>query len=151
MAEYFTCHTDDLVEKTTRLAEENRGLSRELSRHQLEMIPSLAEKLSAEAKKAGDRPFVFAEPGGYDPKLAGQLANAVADKIAGVAAVATGNRIVLAVERSTGLHAGDIVKAFCEATGARGGGGPAQAQAGGLEPGRMAEYRAALERIIGAR
>ena len=145
---YFTCHVDDLPAKTRRLDEENKELRRETARLQKEMIPTLAADLASNVTTIEKKQFVFAALENYDPKLAGQLAAAIARKVRGIAAVTSLDRIAIAVEPDSGLHAGNIVKALTERTGARGGGNPTQAQAGGLDPTQLSVYRETLERII---
>ncbi len=144
----FTCHVNDLVEKTGRLAEENRSLRRELSRLQKEMLPLEAEKIAAQKQTVGQFGMVFVDMGEYDAKLAGQLAGLVTERIAGPTALLCGDKLVLAVPPESGLHAGHLMQELASATSLRGGGGATQAQAGGAERTRLSEYRELFEKLL---
>ncbi len=144
----FTCHLDDLPDKTARLAEENKTLRRELSRLQKEMLPSEADTIAAQKFKAGRFDLVFVDLGDYDPKLAGQLAGLVTERTSGPTGLLCGDKLVLTVPADSGLHAGNLMKELSAETSLRGGGGAAQAQAGGARRTRLAEYREILERLL---
>ncbi|MBU2652496.1 MAG: hypothetical protein KKA81_16340 [Bacteroidetes bacterium] len=144
----FTCHLDDLVDKTLRLVEECKLLRRELTRLQKEMLPAEAVKIAAQQSRVGRFTLVFVDLGEYDPKLAVQLAGLVTERTKGPTALLCGDKLVLTVPPDIGLHAGNLMRELSDEADLRGGGGPAQAQAGGAKRTRLGDYREIMERLL---
>jgi len=148
LANALTCHVDDLVGRTSALTEENRSLRHEVGRLQRELLPLQVDKLAASARTIGRLSAVLTDIGPYDSKLLGSLAGQVAEKIDGVAALISETRLVIAAAPSVDLHTGKLVGEFASTAGVKGGGGPTQAQAGGLDPARTVTYIEAIETLL---
>ena len=85
-----------------------------------------------------------------NPKELEALARALADRgRTALVAGATGGSGRVFVATDGAPHAGDTLRAAAGRFGARGGGGPRFAQAGGLEPGSLGELLDALESALG--
>lgn len=150
LAQHFSCHLNDLTDKVTQLETSSRELRFETTRLQKELMPLQVQALVARATPVGERQLVVSELSNYDPKLALQFAAMIADRIHGLAAILLDGRLIVAVDARSGLHAGNIVKAFTAETGLRGGGGPVQAQVGGADPAQLQNYRTILENLLRA-
>lgn len=148
LSSQFTCHCNDLLEKTAKLAEENKLVRRELGRLQKEMLPSRADSLAESNREVAGYRLVTAGLGEYDPKLAGELSGLVAERVGGLAVLLTGDRMFVAAAPGSGLHAGQLVKLLSERTGLRGGGGESRAQVGGTEAALLEEYAGHFEAIL---
>ena len=148
LANALTCHVDDLVGRTAALADENRSLRHEVGRLQRELLPLEVDKLATQQRTIGRLSAVVGDVGSYDPKLLGNLAGQVAAKIDGVVVLVSETRLVIAAAPSANVHTGKLVGEFASAAGVKGGGGPTQAQAGGLDPAHIKTYLDKIESLL---
>jgi alanyl-tRNA synthetase len=145
----FTCHFNDLPDKTSALEADEKALRKELAGLQKELLPAKVQALAQKVEAAGSLRLVATDVGPFDNKLLGMLAGMVAQAVGGLALLQSDDRLVLAVSETTALSAGELVKQLCEKAGLRGGGGRSMAQVGGAERGQVEKYRSLLLRVIG--
>jgi len=140
MSRKYTCHFSDLPDKVISLETSAADLRQEVVALQKELLPIRVEALAGEVRTVGKYQFVSGDVGSTDSKSTVQLAQAVAEKIKGVALLQSGGRLVIAVLSQGGLHAGKLTSKFNERSGLKGGGGQTMAQIGGAENGKLSHY-----------
>ena len=151
----------DPVGAARRAAERLREAGAGEQAAQREALGTEAERLVAEAGKAGGVAVVAARAPLADQKLMLELANRVQSKLGGDSAIALGGaegeRIALVVLASKGavakgVSAAAVVREAAAVVGGGGGGRDDMAQAGGREPAKLDEAlaaaRAAIEREL---
>lgn len=148
LSQQFTCHVNNLVDKVSKLAADNDSMRKEIVRLQKELMPVWAEELAAEAQTCGACQLVCREIELSDDRYARQLAGLVAGRIEGVVLLLASGRLLVVVSPESKLHAGHLVKQFCELTGLRGGGSDALAQIGGAEKEKMAHYKEVIGKLL---
>jgi alanyl-tRNA synthetase len=136
----LTCHPVDLPAKVDKLTEENKRLRKELAQAHRDLLPARAQSLAASGRATGQIQWVACEMPNMEPSLVGQLAGQVADLIGGLAVLLADNRLVIAVGKETGWHAGDLARRLAAQASLKGGGSKTVAQLGGAEPGRLEAY-----------
>lgn len=145
----FTCHVSDLPAKTGKLSDENKGLRREITMLQKELIPIRAKALAGGAETVGQVRTIAREMQGMDAASAGQLGAVVADEIDGLVLLAAEGKLLISVGATSNLHAGELAKKLAAETGLRGGGSNRAAQLGGADTSKLDHYRAILLSLIG--
>ena len=150
LASDMTCHVQDLPGKVARLQAENKDLRQTLLGLYRELLPQRAEMLAAAAEAVGSTKLACAAIDVPDPKIAAQLATAVADRIAGVALLLTDKRVFLATSAVSGFEAGKLARQLGEKCNLKGGGSKTAAQLGGADPESLNEYRRVLVDLLGS-
>ncbi|WP_042501622.1 alanine--tRNA ligase [Thermaerobacter marianensis] len=138
---------DDLPERLEALVEAHRDLERQLRQLRGRLARQAADGLLAEAPVAAGVRVIVGELPVDDAEVLRETADYLRQR-AGEAAVLLGARsgdralLVAAITpgaQQRGLHAGRLVGDVARRVGGGGGGRPDLAQAGGREPGRLAE------------
>ncbi|WPD17999.1 alanine--tRNA ligase [Thermaerobacter composti] len=138
---------DDLPARLEALVEAHRDLERQVHRLQGRLARQAADRLLAEAPAVAGVRVIVGELPVDDPEVLRETADYLRQR-AGEAAVLLGARsgdralLVAALTpgaQQRGLHAGRLVGEVARRVGGGGGGRPDLAQAGGREPGRLAE------------
>ena len=141
-----------------KLQAELKAKERELNALQKAAAGGQVDALIAAAKTDHGFPLlVQAMTGSTDGDMLRTLADEALNKLKSGVVILGGTdsgKVSLAVRVSKdlvarGIHAGNIVKAAAPIVGGGGGGRPDAAQAGGKEPGRLAEALAVAERLAG--
>ncbi len=141
-----------------KLQAELKAKERELTSLQKAAAGGQVDALIAAAKTDHGFPLlVQAMTGSTDGDMLRTLADEALNKLKSGVVILGGTdsgKVSLAVRVSKdlvarGVHAGNIVKAAAPIVGGGGGGRPDAAQAGGKEPGRLAEALAVAERLAG--
>jgi alanyl-tRNA synthetase len=144
----FTCNVADLPSKVSDLASRNKSMRREISELQKQLMPIRVEQLSAKARKQGTLKVVCQEVSDLDGSVANTLASKLAERITGVAIIATEGRVIIATSKSSNVNAGELVKRLCENTAFRGGGSERLAQVGDVSSSQFTELASSLEEMI---
>ena len=131
---------EELERKVQALMEENRSLEKRLNQLQGRMAAAQGDDLAASAVDVGDIKVLAQQLDGADPKslltTLDQLKNKLGRAVIVLAAVHEGKVALIAgvtSDLTDKLRAGDLVKWVGEQVGARGGGRPDMARAGGGE------------------
>ncbi|MCB2201851.1 hypothetical protein KQH51_03550 [bacterium] len=144
----LTCHTDDLPANLDKLVAENKEQKRALAALRKELLPIRAQQLALKAETHRNIKIVFEAVGGAEASEAAALASAVAVSIGGVAALIIEGRLALACAQASGVHAGNVARAICNATRLRGGGNAGAAQIGGVDASNVETVRSALMEAV---
>ncbi len=136
----------ELPERVSKLVDKNKELAREIEQLQKKLVSGSTQDLTAGAKKIGDVTFLGTVIDISDPKALREVADQLRDKLAPAVVLVgakAGEKAVLACSVSKDVvgrfHAGNIVKEAAQVVGGGGGGRPDFAQAGGSDPGKLAE------------
>jgi len=144
----LTCHPSDLITRVGRLTADNTDLKKQLADAQRELLPVKAAELSEKATTYKGHNLVVAAADGYDPASAGRLAGLVAAKIAGLAVLTVGGRLILSAAPGSGLHAGNIAKEIAARSDLKGGGNEPVAQLGGAANLNPDTYRSIIRSVL---
>ncbi len=144
----LTCHVNDLIPKIDKLLLEYKQQHQDIARLQKRLLPLRVEELAGMAGEVGGRPMVSQVLADREISFISPLAAQVAEGIQGVAVLYAQNRLVVAVSKASGLHAGELVKRFGEETGLKGGGSERVAQVGGAEKNKFDHYVKVLETLV---
>lgn len=137
----------DTTAKLEALLAQAKGLEKELAQLKKEAAMSDMDSILAGKEDIGGVSVITAEAQADSMDNLRDLADSVLDK-AGSGVVLLGmvhddkvNFVckVAKADVKRGLHAGKIIKAAAQAAGGNGGGRPDMAQAGGKEPGKLAD------------
>jgi alanyl-tRNA synthetase len=139
-----------------QLQGETRKLTREISRMKVEGARGQGGEAGGEEAKFAAGVFVSQRTSGLGKDELRQLADAQRDRIkSGVVVIGSthDDRVTLVVAVTKDLlgkvHAGNLVKTLAPIVGGRGGGRPDFAEAGGTDPGKIAEALAEAKRLVG--
>ncbi len=152
----FHCKADDLAGRVEALQEEVKKLQQQLKKGSANDLTSAGDQLYAAAQQIHGATVIIGEmPPGPDEQLRTQV-----DRIkqkAGSAVVVIGwaddGKVGLLAAVSDdlvqkGLHAGKLVGQVAKVVGGAGGGKPTMAQAGGKEPGKLADALALARQLV---
>jgi alanyl-tRNA synthetase len=153
----------DIPDRVGQLIERLRTAEKEIARLRAGAVLESAGDLAAAARQVGGARLVAASAAdgvsGNDLRsLAIDVRNRLGSGGPAVVALTSNNggavHFVVAVNdagRAAGLSAGDLVRSFAPALGARGGGKPDLAQGAGGEPAKVDAALAELDRVLAAR
>jgi alanyl-tRNA synthetase len=159
LAQALKVAREEVPSRVEALLEQTREAARERARLVQRLAQAEAAALAAAAETAGEAKLLVRRVEADSPEALRELADALRSRLPKAAVllgtVIEGKAVVLAAvskELSARLKAGDWVKAAAEAMGARGGGRPELAQAGGGDAAKLDEALAqgkawALERL----
>lgn len=146
LAQALKVAREEVPSRVEALLEQTREAARERARLVQRLAQAEAAALAAAAETAGEAKLLVRRVEADSPEALRELADALRSRLPKTAvllgAVIEGKAVVLAAvskELSARLKAGDWVKAAAEAMGARGGGRPELAQAGGGDPAKLDE------------
>ncbi|MCS6852460.1 MAG: DHHA1 domain-containing protein, partial [Gemmataceae bacterium] len=155
LAAKFSCKPEELASRVDSLQEELKRLQQQLRKGAAADLAGVADRLLAEAPEVrGSKIIVGEVPAAPIEQMRGQI-----DRLrqkAGSAAIVLGwvedGRVMLLAGVTRDLEAkvsaGEIVKEIAPIVGGKGGGRADMAQAGGKEPGKLAEaLQRARERL----
>ena len=147
--------TGDVVTATERLLAQRQDLERQIKQLR---AGGAAQTAELTAQDFDGVPVVVHLLDGADPETLANLADSAAQRL-GSAVIVLGTvnagKVSLAAKVTPdliaqGIHAGNLVREAAKITGGGGGGRPDFAQAGGRDPGRLAEALAAVPGLIAA-
>ncbi len=147
--------TGDVVTATERLLAQRQDLEKQIK---LLRAGGAAQTAELSAQDFNGVPVVVHMLEGADPETLANLADSTAQRL-GSAVIVLGTvnagKVSLAAKVTPdliaqGIHAGNLVRETAKITGGGGGGRPDFAQAGGRDPGRLAEALAAVPSLIAA-
>lgn len=147
LADLLKAKVGDTTAKLEALLAQAKGLEKELAQLKKEAAMSDMDSILAGKEDIGGVSVITAEAQADSMDNLRDLADSVLDK-AGSGVVLLGmvhddkvNFVckVAKADVKRGLHAGKIIKAAAQAAGGNGGGRPDMAQAGGKEPGKLAD------------
>ena len=147
LADMLKAKVGDTTAKLEALLAQAKGLEKELAQLKKEAAMSDMDSILAGKEDIGGVKVITAEAQADSMDNLRDLADSVLDK-AGSGVVLLGmvhddkvNFVckVAKADVKRGLHAGKIIKAAAQAAGGNGGGRPDMAQAGGKEPGKLAD------------
>ncbi|MDP2312781.1 MAG: alanine--tRNA ligase [Pseudomonadota bacterium] len=147
---------EHVVDSVRRLVEDRTRLARELDTLRREAARAAVGDLSELAVDIDGVKVLAAEIQAADAKTMREEADRVRDSLGTCVVVLAardpdGVRLIVAVSKDlagTRFNAGKIVGALATMVGGKGGGRPDLAQAGGKEPGRIAEMLAAVPQLL---
>ncbi|MFC4487396.1 alanine--tRNA ligase [Tepidiphilus baoligensis] len=146
LAQTLKVAREEVPARVEALLEQTREAARERARLVQRLAQAEAAALAAAAETAGEAKLLVRRVEADSPEALRELADALRSRLPKAAVllgtVIEGKAVVLAAvskELSARLKAGDWVKAAAEAMGARGGGRPELAQAGGGDPAKLDE------------
>lgn len=132
LSSLFTSHFEAVLPNTQKLITQNKELRQQTAKLQEELLPIQVEQLITKAEQINGHQFVTASYDDFDPKLLTQLATTVSAKTKGMTLLFSDERFVLTADKTTGLHAGNVIRELSQIFGIKGGGNDSSAQAGGL-------------------
>jgi alanyl-tRNA synthetase len=144
----LTCSILDLEENVNRILGEHKSLRKELATLHRELIPVRSVELASRARPLAKVNAVVEDVSHFDASIVNELAGDVAARVNGIAILAVGSRLVIAICEGSRLHAGQLVKQFVARTGLKGGGSNRQAQVGGADPKLLDQYAKLFESFI---
>jgi alanyl-tRNA synthetase len=147
-----------LTERIDTLLADLKQRQRELDEARAKSSRGALDTLLAGARKAGDVSFIAAQVDAADAGQLREMGDWLRDKLGSgivVLAAAAGEKVQLLamVTRDLaerGYHAGNLVRALAPIVGGSGGGRPEMAQAGGRDPGKIADALGQAEQAIAA-
>jgi len=144
----MTCHVNDLLGRFEKLSEESREQRKQIAQLNKELLPSIIDSISSKAEKVNKFPFVFESLKDFDKKLINNLASQVAQKINGIAIIYSESKIIIAIDKTTKLSAGEIAKKITSNFDLKGGGNTAIAQIGGVDSEQSEKIRDYIIKIL---
>jgi len=144
----MTCHVNDLVGKFEKLSEESREQRKKIAQLNKELLPSIIDGIAAKAEKINKFSFVFESLNDFDKKLLNNMASQIAQKINGIAIISAESKIVIAIDKTTKLSAGELTKKITSFFGLKGGGNSAIAQIGGVDSEQSEKIREYVIKIL---
>ena len=157
IAGLLKANPEEAEDRVRALAEKVRDLERELEKARQMRAANDIDAWIAEAGRVKDAKVVIQEVPGADAKSFRAIGDTVREKLGkGVGVLAASedgklNLIVVVTDDlvAAGVKAGDIIRVLGEIIGARGGGRPHMAQAGGGDPEKLAQLLAKAPEIVG--
>jgi len=141
LARQLTCNINDLCSRTDQIIEDNKSLRKEIGRLNRELLPTRVEGILQGRFRAGKHDVICSLTDLTDSGEVSPLARTLAERIKGVVMLVNEDRLTVVVTQSSGLHAGNIARAICQATGLKGGGGQFNARIGGALKGQLSQYK----------
>jgi len=147
LAEQFHCKWEDLPDRIKALQEEVKKLQQQLRKGTAGELQSAADRLFADAVEVNGAKVIAGEMPAGPVEQMQQQADRLRQK-AGSAVVVLGwaddgkVQLLAAVTddlTEKGIHAGKLIGEVAKVVGGKGGGKPDMAQAGGKDPGKLAE------------
>lgn len=157
LAQELNVGFEGMEERVRGLQEQEKELRKEIAALKAEQIK--AALASIEPQEVGGIKYVAVNAGAVMGKELSAAADVIKQKLGddgvGVLAGSDGEKVALVVTVGKtligkGIKAGDLVKALAPIVGGSGGGKPEMAQAGGKEPGKLAELLAAVPQALTA-
>ena len=153
----FRCQPEELPARVESLQEEIKKLQQQLKKGAASDLQSVADALMAGAPDIkGTRVIVGEMPAGPDEQMRQQVDRLKQKAGSGVVVVGWAEdgkvQLIAAVTEDLvkkGLHAGKLIGQVAKVVGGGGGGKPTMAQAGGKEPGKLAEALDLARKLAG--
>jgi len=146
---------EEVAARVARLVAQQRELERQLKQMQSKLAGSQSEDLLRRARQVDGVTVLAAEVADADDRALRDLADRLRDQIrSGVVVLGTarGDRALLLAAVTRDLtkryHAGEIIKRIAPLIGGGGGGKPDLAQAGGKDPGKLAQALEAVYQLV---
>jgi alanyl-tRNA synthetase len=143
---------EEVAARLEKLLGEQRQLEKQLEQLRRKMAGNQSSDLLEKVREVGGRKVIATEIETDDPKRLREIADQLRDRLgSGVVVLATRQegevRLLAAVTKDLAkqVHAGKLIGEIAPIVGGKGGGRPDMAQAGGKDPGKIAE---ALERAV---
>jgi alanyl-tRNA synthetase len=153
VADQLKSNPDNIEVRLEQLTDRNRQLEKELERYKQKLASQAGSELADAAVDVGGIQVLASQVEGDSKGLretVDQLKNKLGTAVIVLASVTDDNKVQLVAgvtnDLTDNLRAGDLIKAVAEHVGARGGGRPDFAQAGGGDP---AQIDPALEAVVG--
>ncbi len=155
IAELLRSSTDETVDKTKKLVEQQRSLEKEMARLRGQLGKDRIPDLLARKKIIDGTSVLIAEVEKVDAKQLREVADQLKDQMGAsvVILLSPGENNVQLVssvskELTHRFHAGEIIKQLAAVVGGGGGGRPDFAQAGGKDPSKVHDALKKAEEII---
>ena len=148
----FKIHTDEVLERVEKLAEENRELQKELTRVKEEQAKSKFMTFLSRAEEIEGGKLFISKIENYDANAVKAGIEILANKLGNSIVVLASEKMVVAKVSDNfvqkGINAGKIVGEIAKFTGANGGGRPNFAQGGIKNPSKLDEILEKVEQEI---
>ena len=148
----FKIHTDEVLERVEKLAEENRELQKELTRVKEEQAKSKFMTFLSRAEEIEGGKLFISKIENYDANAVKAGIEILANKLGNSIVVLASEKMVVAKVSDNfvqkGINAGKIVGEIAKFTGANGGGRPNFAQGGIKNPSKLDEILEKVEQDI---
>lgn len=145
----FKVHTDEVLERVEKLAEENRELQKQLAQLKEEHVRNKFATFISRAKEIAGGKLFISKIENFDADAVKAGVELLANKLGDCVIVLANEKMVLAKVSDSfiqkGVNAGKIVGEIARATGANGGGRPNFAQGGVKDSSKLDEALAAVE------
>ena len=141
IAGLLNCGREEVVDKASKLLEQNRRLEKDLQQLQAKLAAAAGSDLAGQAVAVDGIKVLAARVEGVQPKALRDLLDQLKNKLGSAVillATTDGKKVNLIAGVTKDLtdrfKAGELVKAAAEKVGGKGGGRPDMAQAGGSDP-----------------
>ena len=157
LAQDLNTAPDDLPRRIAQLQDRIKKLKKGGAQKAALDVKSERKRLLEEAERKGDTALVVAKLESANPKIAGNLADALRggdDSVAGLLATVVGEKVLFVAFASRDLvktkkvAAGQIVNAAAQAAGGRGGGRPDFAKGGSKDPQKVEVSLEAARKLL---
>ncbi len=144
----LTCHFGDIPDSIEKLSEQKFALGKEVSRMGSRLFEFEIDELMNTAPEFNGIRIIFKDWPETDLNVLRERAIKVARAVKSAVLFISGDKLLISVSPESGLNAAALAKLFTEQFGGKGGGNPAFAQAGAVEPaGRESFLNAFIEMI----
>lgn len=148
----FKVHTDEVLERVEKLAEENRELQKELAKVKEEQAKSKFMTFLSKAEEIDGGKLFISKIENYDANAVKAGIEILANKLGNSIVVLASDKMVVAKVSDNfvqkGINAGKIVGEIAKFTGANGGGRPNFAQGGVKDSSKLEEILGKIEQDI---
>ena len=144
----MTSHFSNLVERFHKLTQDNRDQKKQITQLNKELLPVIVDKIATKSEIIQGIPFVYESLNDFDKKLLNNLTIQVTEKIKGIAVIYSGSRLIIAVDQSTKLSAGEITQNITSTFNLKGGGSAAIAQIGEVDTEEVEKIRAFIKKKL---
>lgn len=145
----FKVHTDEVLERVEKLAEENRELQKEIIKLKEEQARNKFATFVSKAQDIKGGKLFISKVEDFDADAIKTGAELLSNKLGESIVILANNKTVLAKISDSfvksGINAGKLVGEISRATGANGGGRPNFAQGGVKDPVKLDEILAKIE------
>ena len=145
----FKAHTDEVLERVEKLAEENKELQKEVSKLKEEQARMKFASFISKAQDIKGGKLFVSKVEDFDAEAIKTGAELLANKLGNSIIILANNKTVLVKVSDNyvkeGINAGKLVGEISRATGANGGGRPNFAQGGVKDSAKLDEILAAVE------
>ena len=148
MTKIMTCNLNDIINKFENLSEDNKGKKKQITQLNKELMPVMIDKIVQNTEIIKDENFVFKIIDEIDKKLLNKIAINISENISGIAVISSDSKLIIAIDKSIKLSAGEIAKAVSSKFNIKGGGNVLLAQMGGTSPDQLDEIRDFIKELV---